>query len=123
MLDAVSSIGAGAAVSVGGAMAGSVFGPIGTVVGGVTGGIIGSSVAAKISQFCSEWFFDLPKTAALEKAYAYLEVHHSVDNSAINQAYRRLALKYHPDKGGRNEDWLDLQISLQTITMAREDVF
>ena len=116
---------------IGGSSAGSIIGavafppcpPDGAFVGGIIGGIGGSIAGGNIFQICTEKFFDLPKTAALAKAYDYLRVHHKDDNSKINTAYRKLALEYHPDKGGSREKWIDLQISLQTIRMARGEAF
>ena len=66
-----------------------------------------------------QWIFGLPKTEALEKAYKFLGVSQKASNSEINSRYRKLSLKYHPDKGGNGDDWTRLLYSLAVIREAR----
>ena len=106
-----------------GAAIGSIGGPIGMAVGAVGGAIIGGAAAATaanaLSDNLTQWVFGLPKTEALESAYNFLGVKHTACNSDINSIYRRLALQYHPDKGGDPDKWTQLQYSLAVIREAR----
>ncbi len=47
-------------------------------------------------------------------------VHHEANNHDINKAYRKLARQYHPDKGGSQEKFFELQASIGIIKAARE---
>ncbi len=123
IVDSLGSIVAGVGGGFAGAAVGGMAGPVGAVVGGILGGTLSSSLASTLINHLTDWIFDLPKNAALERAYHFLGVHHTADNAAINSAYRQLALKYHPDKGGRDEKFLDLQIALQAIKCSREQTF
>jgi len=106
-----------------GAMVGTVFGPVGAaagaLIGGVCGGFAASMGAQALSDKLTQWFFDIPKSEALENAYNFLGLKASASNSDINSAYRQLALQYHPDKGGDRDNWTKLQYSIQIIREAR----
>jgi hypothetical protein len=91
----------------------------GTLIGAVVGGIAGSAAASALSEWLTSYFFDLPKSVALENAYRFLDLPPSCSNGEINTRYRTLALKYHPDKGGNAEDFHKLQISVAIIKQAR----
>ena len=92
---------------------------VGTIIGAVVGGIAGSAIASTFSESLTEYFFDLPKSVALEKAYGFLGLTPSSSNGEINTRYRRLALEYHPDKDGNVEDFYKLQIAVAIIKQAR----
>ncbi|CAF1539198.1 unnamed protein product [Didymodactylos carnosus] len=92
---------------------------VGTLIGGFTGGIIGTVGAAALSKWLTEYFFDLPPTVALEKAYSYLDLKARCTNTDINSAFKKLALEYHPDKGGSTEDFHKLQYAVAIIKQAR----
>ncbi|CAF1399058.1 unnamed protein product [Rotaria sordida] len=120
IVNAASTIGGGAAGGAAGVYIGTLIAPgIGTVIGGLAGGILGSSAAAALSKWLTEYFFDLPPTVALEKAYTFLDLKPSCTNSEINSQFKKLALKYHPDKGGSAEDFHKLQVSVAIIKQAR----
>ncbi|CAF0736822.1 unnamed protein product [Didymodactylos carnosus] len=121
LIDALSALAGGYAGGAAGAIAGTaVFPGVGSLVGGVVGGLLGSSGAAALSKWLTEYFFDLPPTAALEKAYKFLDLKPSCTNSEINSAFRSMALKYHPDKeGGSAEDFHKLQVAVAIIKQAR----
>lgn len=123
IVDSVASIGGGIGGGYGGAIAGgAVAGPFGAIAGGVVGAVAGSQVAEKLTNKLTCKIFNIPKDAALEKAYSYLGVSQHADNSTINSAYRKLALKYHPDRGGKHEDFLELQIQMSVVKMARGEL-
>ena len=102
-----------------GALAG---GPVGAVVLGAAGSIGGTFIGSVLIDKLTESLFDLPPTVALEKAYDYLGVHHTATNGELNQAFHRLCLKHHPDKGGNQEDFLKLQCQFELIKLARGEI-
>ena len=51
----------------------------------------------------------------LEKAYKLLGVNYDATMDEIQSRYRRLALKYHPDKGGDYDDWHKLVKAMDII--------
>lgn len=91
----------------------------GTLIGAVVGGIAGSAAASAFSEWLTSYFFNLPKSVALENAYRFLDLPSSCSNGDINTRYRTLALESHPDKGGNAEDFHKLQISVAIIKQAR----
>uniref|UniRef100_A0AC35F4S2 J domain-containing protein n=1 Tax=Panagrolaimus sp. PS1159 TaxID=55785 RepID=A0AC35F4S2_9BILA len=120
VVDSLAVVGGGAFGASAGATIGSFFGPVGTVIGGAIGGISGSMTAAYYSEKFTEWFFDLPKTEALEKAYNALGIHHTASNSKINRAFRSLSMIYHPDRRrGSEEKFVELQIYMAIIKAER----
>ncbi|CAF2855688.1 unnamed protein product [Rotaria sp. Silwood2] len=94
----------------------------GTLVGAVVGGVAGSFGASALVEWLTEYFFDVPKSVAVENAYKFLTLSPSCSNDEINGRYRTLALRYHPDKGGNAEDFHKLQISVAIIKQARGQV-
>ncbi|XP_060577409.1 uncharacterized protein LOC132734633 [Ruditapes philippinarum] len=116
-------IGGGIGGEIIGASVGSIFGPIGTgvgmVVGAVAGGVLAATTAESLCDRLTQWVFGLPKSEALENAYTFLGTSSNDSNSVVNSQYRRLALQYHPDKGGDAEKWTRLQYSMAVIREAR----
>ena len=109
-----------------GALIGTPGGPVGNILGAVIGGatgLAGGWVMGKVTQGCIQKFtckvFDLPKTAALDKAYNFFGLRHDATNADIRETYRRLALVYHPDKGGNEKDFVKLKIFYDIIRAAR----
>lgn len=77
----------------------------------VAGQMIGKVVSSLMGLF-----FDQPKGEALKNAYEVLGVSSTADIATINSQYKKLALKYHPDKpGGSQEKWLQLRSSIEII--------
>ncbi|CAF1459719.1 unnamed protein product [Adineta steineri] len=130
LVDDLAAIGAGFLGGAGGATGGALIGTAifpgfgttaGGVIGGFLGGLFGGVVGAALSKWFTEHMFNLPPTVALEKAYMYLGVAHNCSNSEINSAYKRLALKHHPDKGGDPEEFIKLKAQVGLIKTARGD--
>ena len=102
-----------------GAAAGSFLGIPGILIGGAFGGAVGILAASSAIDRITQWFFGSPKEVALQNAYRFLQVDSKSSNDQINHRFKELALKYHPDKGGRREDWDQLQLSMGIIREAR----
>ena len=115
-----------AAGGVGGGMAGAALGNcispgIGGIIGGIAGGVVGVVAAKKLSEWLTQKIFGLPNNEALENAYIFLELKYGASNDDINNNYQRLAMKYHPDRGGKWEDWNKLQVSMTTIKISQDE--
>jgi hypothetical protein len=123
IVDSTFTIAAGAVGGIGGAALGSFLGPIGTLGGGIIGGIISSQQASSWIDSWTQSIFGIPKDEALENAYNFFGVKMTASNYEINNAYRKLCLKHHPDKGGKSEDFLLVQIKMGVIKLARGGVF
>lgn len=127
IIDSGVGVAGGVAGGIGGNMAGAwigaFFGPLGMAAGALGGAIAGSVIGSKTAEYLSDrltvWIFGLPKEEALAKAYLFFELSSSASNSDINSRYRKLALEYHPDKGGDKEMWTKLQYYLAIIREAR----
>lgn len=120
IVDSACGIVAGAAAGVGGAALGSLLlGPAGAVAGGVLGSVIGSQVAAALVDHLTTRLLDLPRDVAVERAYAYFGLTHHASTAEVNAAYRRMALLAHPDKGGREGHFAEVQAHLAVIKKAR----
>ncbi|MBV1882295.1 MAG: DnaJ domain-containing protein [Pseudomonadales bacterium] len=55
-------------------------------------------------------------TDAKQKALIILELKEPVTYQAIKTQYRRLAMRYHPDRGGSNEKLKDINTAMDTLT-------
>eukprot|EP01113_Clastostelium_recurvatum_P037667 TRINITY_DN5533_c0_g1_i1.p1 TRINITY_DN5533_c0_g1~~TRINITY_DN5533_c0_g1_i1.p1 ORF type:complete len:387 (+),score=34.69 TRINITY_DN5533_c0_g1_i1:85-1161(+) len=116
LVGTVGSVAGGA----GGALIGTVAGPVGAMVGGLIGSYFGFHASRSIIHERVVKFFELSPSEALDNAYYFLNLPPSCTNEAVNARYRVMALACHPDKGGRNEDWLELNMYLNMIKLARE---
>ena len=114
---------------IGGAAAGSF---VGAIIGMIVGAIIAWAhhhfiskrriIRDQLTQSLTQWGFASPTTTvALKKAYKFLGVKPTASPSDINSAYRRLALQYHPDKGGDPDKMQQLHYSLAIIREEREE--
>ena len=66
--------------------------PVCSAIGGMIGGLTGFQTGRYLMERITSSILDLPKTEAIEKAYNFMGVHHSADNSELNKAFRRLAM-------------------------------
>ena len=113
--------------SMGGATGGALLGTylfpgLGTYIGYVTGSYLGKTATECLSDRLTTLLFDLPKDVAVERAYTYFGLHHTASNEEVNQVYRLLVLKYHPDKkGGSVEKFLELQAHMAVIKLAKKE--
>lgn len=118
---------AGMAAGVGGGLAGAsigaaIAGPVGAIIGGVFGGIASATAMTALSDWATQKLFNLPKEEALENAYRFLGLTYGASNYQINASFRRLALEYHPDKGGSYENWHQLQLSMGLIKVSKGEI-
>jgi hypothetical protein len=124
IVDSVCTIGAGVAGGVLGAAAlGALVGPLGAMAGGIIGGAASSQLTSLLIDKLTQSLFGIPKGEALENAYNFFGVKMTASNNEINSAFRKLCLKHHPDKGGKSEDFLLVQINMGVIKLARGGVF
>jgi len=125
VIDCLVGVGAGVGggflgCAIGAIAAGPVGAPIGALIGGVGLGTLASVGAHTLSDRLTQWIFGLPQSEALENSYRFLGLQTSASNSEINTAYRKLALKYHPDRATGNRDkWTQLQMHLEVIREKR----
>ncbi len=122
IIDDIASITGTVAGSQLGASIGTSLNPgVGTILSAIIGGLVGGVSVGMISDYLTRWIFDLPPTIALENAYNFLGVSSSCTNEEVNKAYHRLALKYHPDRGGSEEQFLQLTVNVAIIKQSREE--
>ena len=76
---------------------------------------------AKLIDLLTQKIFGLPQDEAVENAYRFLGLKLTATNMQINTAYRKLAFKYHPDKGGDQEKFLLLHQHIEIIRVHREE--
>jgi len=107
-----------------GASAGAIFGPFGVVVGGVAGGVFGSLMGADMFR---NWFakkteeiLSCPADIAVERAYDFFGLSPTCTNADINKRYKELSLRYHPDKGGDKDKFVELQTHHAILKAARD---
>ena len=65
----------------------------------------------QLGQWLGKFWAGLPANERRKRALATLELEDPVDDTAIKEQYRRLAMRHHPDRGGDN-------VTLQSINMA-----
>ncbi len=123
VVDATVTTASGIGGGVVGATVGSAFGPLGTLAGSTLGGLIASNLANFICDRLTQAIFDIPRSEQLENAYRFLCVSHTASNDEVNQRFRDLCRKYHPDKGGKEEDFITLQCHMEVIRNARNEMW
>ena len=119
VVDDTAPIVGGAAGAAAGAFYGSLAGPWGAILGGLVGGFVGGEAANALIDKVTQYIFGLPKSEALSNAYRYLRVPETASNSEVNNAYHKLCLRHHPDKGGDKEEFFILQCHMSVIRQSR----
>ncbi|CAG0892411.1 unnamed protein product [Cyprideis torosa] len=62
------------------------------------------------------------KDEALKNAYDWMDhLPCNASNEDIKDRYRELCLRYHPDKGGQQEDFQKLQCCMGVIKASKQD--
>lgn len=75
-----------------------------------------SVAAKKLSEYLTQWFFNLPQSIALENAYNFVGVQQTASMKEIMRQYRKRAKKLHPDvKDGSAEEFLKLETAMELI--------
>ena len=114
---------AGAATGfIAGAAAGSMMGgPVGAVFGGLGSMYATSYFIDSFFERMTESIFDVPKTVAEERAYAFFHLRRTATDDEISNAYRHRAAMYHPDNKATfdPEMFLETQLQLEIIRMGR----
>ena len=122
IIDSVGTTACSVGGGIGGAALGTFFGPAGIIVGAILGGAAGAGIGSALFDALTTEIFDLPKDAAVEKAYRYLGVSPRASNGDVNLAHKRLCREYHPDKGGSKEKFVELQTMFSLIKLDRGEV-
>ena len=52
----------------------------------------------------------------MKDLYKLLGVDKNVDNNTLKKAYRKLAMKYHPDKGGDEKKFKDISEAYEILS-------
>jgi DnaJ domain/Lecithin retinol acyltransferase len=99
------------------------FGPFGAAVtslGVATGAIM--IIKRIYYHLCGNVIRDDPKLT-LEEAYKILgfENRRDIDMHEVDRAYRKLCLKYHPDKNGDAEKFVEVTTAMEVIRIANEE--
>jgi len=125
----VASVGVGALGGWGGAVVGAeigvIGGPVGSVVGAVVGAVVGGVAGAFLGGGATESGMSTllggstDRRAQVRKAYATLELDHGASNAQVREAYKRLAHKTHPDKGGNEEQFVKINTAYELIRAER----
>lgn len=55
--------------------------------------------------------------------YAILQIDENIYQKLIKKKYRELAKKYHPDKGGNNQFWLNIQEAYNVLSDVNKRIF
>ena len=120
VIDGIASMAAGVGAGLAGAAIGTAILPgVGSAIGGFVGGNAAASVMRALSDWVTQKIFNLPKEEALENSHRFLGLSYGASNDEINAAFKRLVLKYHPDKGGSYKDWHKLQVSMAVIKASK----
>jgi hypothetical protein len=123
IIDSLAGVAGGYGGGIAGAAMGTLIFPgVGTVIGAVVGSIAGTAITSCLSDWITQKIFDLPKSVALENAYRFLGLQNGASNDEINSSFRRLALRYHPDKGGNYDDWHKLQYYMAIIKISKGEI-
>ena len=124
---------AGLATKTGAAGGAGVGSAMGALYGGSIGSVIGAGVGALAGSYTLQYLADVlyfnlldyfrplsEREKTLSMAYRFMELHHDASKQEVEHNYRMLAKKYHPDQGGKHEDFLALQASRAIITQSRQ---
>ncbi len=84
--------------------------------------VVGVELANNLSDWLTQKISTSSKDVDVENAHKILGLDCGASNDEINSNFRRLAVKYHPDKGGSYDDWHKLQVSLAVIKMTKGEI-
>ena len=89
-------------------------------VGCFAGSLAGGWTASAATKAVLSDLLDVPKDAALAKAYAYFNVGKYASNDELNRQYRKMVRVSHPDKpGGSKEKFLELGVHWDVVRISR----
>lgn len=74
-----------------------------------------ASVDALLADFWRRWVSQDKGSEARGRALAILELGPDADEASIRQAYRRLAMQHHPDRGGDPQAFIRLQQAIEHL--------
>jgi hypothetical protein len=95
---------------------------IGLVIGAVVVWVALTTTATRLSDWLTQKISTSSKDVDIENAHKILGLENGASNEEIISNFRRLAVKYHPDKGGSSDDWQKLQVSLAVIKMTKGEI-
>ena len=120
-----SKAGATVGASAGSALGSFYGGPTGSVIGLVVGAFAGSYALQKLADLLYNVLLDYfrplsEREKTISMAYRFMELPHDASKQEVEHKYRMLAKKYHPDQGGKDDDFLALQASREIIKQSRQ---
>ena len=95
---------------------------IGSVIAVVVVGVELATAATRLSNWLTQKISTSSKDFDIENAHKIIGLENGASNEEIISNFRRLAVKYHPDKGGSKGDWHKLQVSLAVIKMTKGEI-
>uniref|UniRef100_A0A0G4HXF1 J domain-containing protein n=1 Tax=Chromera velia CCMP2878 TaxID=1169474 RepID=A0A0G4HXF1_9ALVE len=98
-----------------GAALGTVAGPVGALAGGVCGALLASEAVFRLSNA----LFGDDRERALGKAYETLGVAPTAKDEQVRKKYLKLAKANHPDKGGNEAKFIEINGAYELIRAAR----
>jgi hypothetical protein len=96
---------------------GPVGAPVGAILGGIVGSIGGTFAGDQGAKLAFNSFFgsNADTRALIRKSYRVLGLDQDASPQTIQERYRELCLKHHPDKGGSKDKFIEVHSAYEVI--------